>query len=195
MRADNHRIRVTKLLIRQALLELLRERPLQQLTVRELCETAGISRGTFYSHYDDLYDLMRQVQGEKMEAFGSALKPLLSYEEASSSVVYDALRTLFYFFRDNAELCAITLGPYGDRSFGRQLLELGRDGIVANYARSFPNASRRQIEFYYAFVSSGCVGLLVRWIEEDMAGSPEELATMAQQILQGGIAFLEDRQS
>src|SRR5699024_10807160 len=60
--ANDHRTRVTNLLIRRAFLDLLRQKPMQSITVEELCGQAGINRGTFYSHYTDIYDLLGQME-------------------------------------------------------------------------------------------------------------------------------------
>ena len=59
MKTDNYdqRVRITKIMIRDAYIKLLAEKDIQHITVRELCETAHINRGTFYSHYIDIYDL------------------------------------------------------------------------------------------------------------------------------------------
>ena len=43
----DHRTRVTKMLIRKALMELLSKKPIQSISIKELCETAAINRGTF----------------------------------------------------------------------------------------------------------------------------------------------------
>ena len=51
---SDHRVRVTKLMLRKAFTELLSKKPLQSISVKELCELAGINRGTFYTHYQDL---------------------------------------------------------------------------------------------------------------------------------------------
>ena len=55
MKEQDNRVRVTKILIRHAFLQLLKEKPLQSITVRELCQNAGINRGTFYTHYPVSY--------------------------------------------------------------------------------------------------------------------------------------------
>ena len=49
MKKEDGRVRITRQMIRTALLNLLREKPLQHITVRELCEKASINRGTFYA--------------------------------------------------------------------------------------------------------------------------------------------------
>ena len=42
----DHRTRVTRMLIRRAFMELLKKKPIQSISIKELCETAGINRGT-----------------------------------------------------------------------------------------------------------------------------------------------------
>ena len=51
------RVRMTKKMLIGAFLQLRREKPLRRITVSELCQCAGVGRGTFYAHYEDVYDL------------------------------------------------------------------------------------------------------------------------------------------
>lgn len=74
MKTD-HRTRVTKMLIRRAFTELLREKPIQRISVKELCTRAGINRGTFYTHYTDLYDLQKQMEEEMMAVLQTLYAP------------------------------------------------------------------------------------------------------------------------
>ena len=74
----DHRVRVTRMLLRKAFLELLSRKPIQSISVRELCEEAGINRSTFYAHYKDVYDLREQIETEMLSDFQEALAPLLS---------------------------------------------------------------------------------------------------------------------
>ena len=81
MRKNDQRIRLTKMLIRRAFLDLLRTKPMQGISIKELCTAAGINRGTFYSHYTDIYDLLEQIEDDMMHDFQEALKPLLDSGE------------------------------------------------------------------------------------------------------------------
>ena len=81
MRKNDQRIRLTKMLIRRAFLDLLRTKPMQGISIKELCTAAGINRGTFYSHYADIYDLLEQIEDDMMHDFQEALKPLLDSGE------------------------------------------------------------------------------------------------------------------
>ena len=53
--------------IRNAFLQLRSEKPLERIRVKELAELAEISKGTFYLHYHDVYDLSEQLQNEVIE--------------------------------------------------------------------------------------------------------------------------------
>lgn len=58
------RIEKTERAIRNAFLELRSGKPLEKITVRELCELACIHKSTFYSHYEDLFALSEQMESE-----------------------------------------------------------------------------------------------------------------------------------
>ena len=58
------RIKKTKSSIINAFLELRSKKELEKITVKELCETAQINKSTFYTHYQDIYDLSEQLEDE-----------------------------------------------------------------------------------------------------------------------------------
>ena len=70
---NDHRVRVTKLLIRKAFTSLLSEKPIESITVKELCALAGINRGTFYTHYQDIYELLGEIEEAMVSEIDAAL--------------------------------------------------------------------------------------------------------------------------
>ncbi len=63
----------TKRSIQNAFLQLRSHKPLERITVKELSELAEISKGTFYLHYKDVYDLSEQLQNEVIEKILDAI--------------------------------------------------------------------------------------------------------------------------
>ncbi len=57
---QDRRVRRTRRQLQQALVTLMREKELREITVRELTELADVNRGTFYAHYKDLEDMLEQ---------------------------------------------------------------------------------------------------------------------------------------
>ena len=58
------RVERTKRSIKEAFIKLRKEKPLEKITVKELAELAFINKATFYSHYQDIYDLSEQLENE-----------------------------------------------------------------------------------------------------------------------------------
>ena len=57
----DRRVRKTKRQLRQALTVLLQEKPIKDITVREIADMVDINRGTFYLHYKDVFDMLEPV--------------------------------------------------------------------------------------------------------------------------------------
>ena len=61
------RERKTKRSLKKAFLELRATKPLEKITIKELAQSAEISKATFYLHYKDIYDLSNQLQDEMIQ--------------------------------------------------------------------------------------------------------------------------------
>ena len=86
----NRSVRMTKQRLYQALITLLQQKSLREITVRELTELAGISRGTFYFHYADIYALMDQMEAAQLARLNDlmdSLLPGISQEEVPPALV------------------------------------------------------------------------------------------------------------
>ena len=74
-----------------------------------------------------------------------------------------------------------------------RLLNMGREKCRQAYAKYFRGATPEQIEYFYAFVSEGCIGLLRRWLREDMATDAAQIAAMAERFMAYGARSLEKK--
>ncbi|MEG1857780.1 MAG: TetR/AcrR family transcriptional regulator [Pseudoflavonifractor sp.] len=187
---DDQRTRMTRRLLQEALVELMREKPLRAVTVKELCARADVNRSTFYLHYYDIYNLMEELEdqiGGELTAALSAIPRLA--DQDSFSAFYTAI---FSLFARHAELCEILLGENGDKAFVDKLFAVGREKCVAEWCRIYPNAPRRRVEFYYVFLSSGCVGLLREWFSGGCKAPAEEVARQVQELVSSTIRTLEE---
>ena len=92
------RVRYTVHMIQNVFLELLKEKPVAKITVKEICGHAEINRSTFYKHYQDVYDLMEKLENEAVEAFEKLLDSYVQNETVP------ALVTLLTSLRENREL-------------------------------------------------------------------------------------------
>ena len=61
---ENRKTRYTKMVLQNSLFELMEKKPIEKITIKELCENADINRTTFYAHYSDQYDLLAKIENE-----------------------------------------------------------------------------------------------------------------------------------
>ena len=176
-KAKDHRARVTQILIEKAFTQLLRAKPIHRISVKELCEAAGINRGTFYAHYADLYDLLAKMEARLMADLQRALEPLLA-EDAQEPTLLALTSVIFRCLKENEDICAITLGPHGDREFTARLLDMARERCLAVYARRF-DATPRPAELLLRLRQFRLHRTFEKWAQEDMATGAEEIAAIA----------------
>ena len=97
----DRRVRYTKMVLKNSLTELLAEKPVEKITVKEICETADINRGTFYSHYSDQYDLYNSIVDEVLEEIFDRLGDFMVLDENG---ILDSTTKVYEYIKENAEL-------------------------------------------------------------------------------------------
>ena len=76
------RIEKTERAIKEAFMELRREKPVEKIRVKELCDRACINKSTFYAHYQDIYALANAMEDEMVHAVVESL-PRLTASDVS----------------------------------------------------------------------------------------------------------------
>lgn len=94
MASSDRRIRYTKQTIKDSLFELMKETPVERITVKELCAAADINRATFYAHYDTLTALLEEIEVEKSRELFDTLSALWVRENYFSHVLDGVLKYL-----------------------------------------------------------------------------------------------------
>lgn len=165
------------MMIRNSFLTLLKEKPMQRITVREICEKAQINRSTFYAYYIDVYDLLKRIEQDLLDEFGkSLLMEITSWRDLSAIGI---CKNIFKVLERNIMLCEVLLGPNGDYNAIEKCIDLGKTFFMKPYIERYPTINPSLLESYYVFVSSGAVSLLKDWLINKKNISSD---VMAQQI-------------
>lgn len=84
------RVKVTKKMIFEAFLNILKNKPIAKTTVKEICFAAGINRTTFYKYYKDTYDLLEQIEDELIDNLQANLEHI---DKSSLSDIFTIILT------------------------------------------------------------------------------------------------------
>ena len=93
----------TKRSIKNAFIKLRSTKPLERITIKELVESAEISKATFYLHYRDIYDLSDSLQKELIQDILQSL----DQPELFLSDITAFTSALFYAFSDHHSMIEI----------------------------------------------------------------------------------------
>lgn len=190
----DRRVKKTKRVIRQSFLELMEEKGLDKVTVRDLTIKADINRGTFYLHYTDIHDLLTQMKQEifkgiKQIAATVDLSEIKGYAEKGQ--YYPNLLEMLKYIAANFDFFRIILSSKGDPSFPLQMKAFIKEAM---YEPVFLKIAQRQnsaipIDYLIAFITSAQLGVITHWVQTEMNLTAEELAQMITQIIYRGPLF------
>ena len=160
----------TKKSLADALKKMMIIKPIDRITVNDLVETCGVSRQTFYYHFDDVYDLLEWVFEEDANA------------NLPSEVVYDNWQNdVIMWFKYLYENSTFALNVYNSNSRLYMLRYIR--GRLRSCIRSFSEIvaedreiDRQDFEFIVEFYSYIVVGLISQWMDQGMQ-LPKEIAT------------------
>ena len=185
----DRRVRKTRRQLRECLISLLKEKKVQDITVRELTDMADLNRGTFYLHYKDVFDLLEKTEAELQDEFNQlVLKHDAVDLQHPPPVIFNEIYSLVY---ENADLIEILLGENGDLNFVNRLKKLIREKCLKDWMEVFRTGNPAVFDAFFSYIASGCVGLVQYWLQTGLKETPQQMAKLTEQIITQGIEVLE----
>lgn len=170
----NRRVRITKSDLRTALYELLQQKALNKITVREITERANVSRGTFYLHYQDVYDMVEKIEDEYMERIQAELMHAGESNLDSLNILFERLLRLI---RDESQSWEILSLSNGFAGVKQKIYDLLLFRTQYNLAKMF-DVTKDQEAYMTALVISGVFGLAEQWLKDGAREDPSVLAAI-----------------
>lgn len=124
------RIVKTKKAIKDAFVEIRKEKPIEKITIKELCRVANINKSTFYLHYDDIYSLTASIEKEFVEQI---VDSVFQNKEVSLRNQVVLTRELSMSFVNNVEIMDILFSGNQQGKFATHLETAIKDRMYAIY--------------------------------------------------------------
>ena len=178
----DRRVKFTKTMLRQSLLELMKEKPINRITITEICGHADINRNTFYTYYSSPDELLCQIENDLYDEIRHSVESTLQIGTVSSSLL-----EIFTAISRNEDLCKIVFSEFGDKVFLRRIMDIAYDRCIIEWSNIAPNLPKRQLDLAYTFIANGCAGIIESWIQSGFKESPEEIAQIINTISSNGL--------
>ena len=175
-----------------ALISLLKQKPLDYVTVREICEEAGVNRSTFYLHYETIGDLLAETTRYLLDDFLSYFSPdtksiafnLMGCELSDLVFVCDQyLSPYLSYIRDHKEIFGTAL-MYKQTLGFEKVYQRMFDNIFNPILERFhyPSSNRPYVMMYYL---SGINAIVLEWIRNGCDKSVQEISEIISICIYG----------
>ena len=178
----------------KALLSLLEKKEFEYITLREICEKAGVNRSTFYLHYENTYDLLRETTGYVLDNFLSYFtndrKSIsLNLEECNINELFfitpKYITPYLTFIKDNRQIFKTTLKHLGTMEFDRVYQKMFDNIFSPVLSRfKFPENERAYVMKFYL---SGITAIVMEWLENNCSESIENITKIIIDCIMGKI--------
>lgn len=172
MERENQRIVITKRMLKESMLKILKEKELDTINVTELCREAGVNRATFYRHYEIPRDVLMEIQQDLFRE----LRQKISLPGTLGDIRY-AVEQLCSYMNDHQELLRILVQNNSDTDFANFIsdayLELAKD---YSHMAALKKLSQEDIQFMTLYSAGGSYFVLRSWIMGSFKKSPQEMA-------------------
>jgi AcrR family transcriptional regulator len=172
-----------------ALINLLDKKDFEDITVKEICQTASVNRSTFYLHYENTYDLLKETIENLYKDFFSRYDSNLSMDRINNKSNDDLflitpkyLKPYLSFVYDNKKI--FKLMYFKNEVFnGRNMYEIWLDKIFKPILSKFNVKNEEEQSYIMLFHLQGLIGLIMEWVKNDCKMPIDDLINVIQKCI------------
>jgi len=173
--------------IRYALLELMSEKRLEEITIIAIADKSMINRTTVYRYYVDKYAILQTIEDNILQELDQVSK------DTTNSSQGNTILSILRLINNKRSIIGVLLGEKGDQRFHERFITLLTTKGLNSIEQSarFNGLDSRQKELLAQYISSALLGLIKYWLRHPEM-SVEELDTFFENLFRNGLnSFME----
>ena len=178
------RIVKTKEALHIALLTLLKNKPLEAISISEICRVAKVNRGTFYLHYAQVGDLFEEYFKEIMDDLAASYQEPYRYvAKLNPKELNPATIRIFHHVEKYKEYYRIILSKNVPLTYYYLLLEEVKSLLTDTMDKNFHLEEAIDSSFHAAYAANAILGLVIQWYNDDFQQDANYLNDLLVKIL------------
>lgn len=182
---QDRRVKRTKMLLQNALVDLMLEKAVGKISVKELTQQADVNRSTFYLHYLDIYDMLEQMENEFVETIQGFFHDF--FTPLPTSMPLTLFVNISEWLEQDKEYYVKLLRGSASGYIFEELESRIRDEFLTLLYLIFLDEESLDLRTRVNFTVSGTVGVLRMWVMEGGNISLVELSETIDDILNNGM--------
>lgn len=183
-RKNNQRMRLTKLLFKNSLISLLQKKSIYQISVTELCDTAELNRSTFYKYYENVHDILIELEEETLQ---KSKQCMVESASGKGNFCFTPLYHLLCDIQNNKEIYQLLLNNSVNDGFPSNMMQ-ETINFLREQAKSLDIKDVNKSNYLFQYLVAGCISVIQNWINGPMKESPMEISEL---LYQTSVAVLE----
>ena len=172
---EDRRIMMTKRMLKDALIEMLKEKDIYHISIRELCEKADVNRTTFYKYYSSQFDLLADMEKDLIDFIAKAIE---RNESDPEKIITAACR----YLEENIGFARLIVNNNVDPDFAHKLLAM--DSIKSSTLKNIDSKrSEAELEYIYSFLTYGAYRMICVWLNKEQREPPETIAGFFRELM------------
>jgi AcrR family transcriptional regulator len=184
MRKNPAQTAQTRAALKDAFWKLYAQKPIEQITVREIAQQAGYNRGTFYAYYKDVYDLIEQTEDEIFEGFTDGKR--FASDPFDDAQTEAAIHYFVSFLERYRPCLPLLLEDRGDQKFFGRLKEQVRGELRTALGRYFVS-EEHMVDYVIEYAINAQAALILRWFHNGCDIPLEDIVRLARELMHHGI--------
>lgn len=171
--------------IQDAFLLVLKEKPLDKITVADIVKKAGIVRSTFYNHFEDMPTLIVATEEKTIRDIFSLMETF--HPKNDRDMCRSFFLTVCEYTMTNPFLAGLLKSPREDAFFTKSLTMLHQ--YVSEVTQNLTPSDYDSVEFSYTIACAigSTIGVLHKWTVEDFRIPKETVAEILTQVFMTGM--------
>lgn len=179
---DDRRAKRSRRLLKEGLLELMREKRFKDISARDVTESADLNRGTFYLHYPDTQALLDSIEDDIMGEVQQLVDLHLAELQDGASLAPVLLPILDYI-QEKRKTIELLLSNSNSGSFLDKLHTLIYKNSLEYARKRFRIDDPVQLDYFLSFVSFGIMAMVKVWTSQGMTLPKEKLIAYADAMM------------
>jgi AcrR family transcriptional regulator len=186
LKKESRKTRYSRMVIRDSLIELMKQRPITHISIKEICALADVSRPTFYAHYQDQYDVIKSIEDETFAYFENIVFIINpnSTKKINRRDLTLLIEGVLQYIENDSNSVKVLLSENGDIDFQRKFFHrfiAHLKQVIKHYSEK--TSDERIIEYYSVFTVHGIIALVHHWVKSSMNIPKNELAKMLVELI------------
>lgn len=171
----DRRTRKTREALYKALVQLLGEKPLKNISVTELTRAADVNRSTFYTHFQDVYDMYEHMHSD----FRSAIRAQIEEhaQELARGDISQLLHLVYSYFSNHRDMFGVIFGQGDNEGYWGDVVSVVQESLL-EVLPPILGCDPKRMEHAVDFIARGSVGMARGWVEDGCIEGVDDMVAL-----------------